>query len=331
MLLSACNQKDLCYDHWDHAYRAEVEIRAQWELEWQRTYADGTDWQAEWDHLGLVPPYDSLRPARPSGLSVIVYNTSTRYDEYNRSAEGGVVGMTPGNHQLLMYNNDTEFIVFKDMAESSEAEATTRGRSRASYVGNPMLSTSTSRTEYTVNPPDPLFGYFVDDYKAVNSPTPEVLEVTMRPLVFTYLVRYYFDHGLEYVRLARGAMAGMAEGVKLTTGYTTDEIVTVLYDCEIKDWGIEARVLSFGAPNYPNPEYSRGADEYGLNLEVRLGNGKIFNFDWNITEAMATQPRGGVIEVGGVYISDEDAKEDSGAFDVTVDDWGEWNDIPLPL
>ena len=37
-----------------------------------------------------------------------------------------VVGLRPGKHQLLFYNNDTEYIVFDDMYSYAAAKATTR-------------------------------------------------------------------------------------------------------------------------------------------------------------------------------------------------------------
>ena len=49
--------------------------------------------------------------------------------------------------------------------------------------------------------------------------------LTMHPLVFTYLVRYEFSHGVEYVSLARGALSGMAQAVWLNSGHTSDEAV----------------------------------------------------------------------------------------------------------
>ena len=125
------------------------------------------------------------------------------------------------------------------------------------------------------------------------------LPVVMRPLVYTYLVCYEFSHGLKYVALARGALAGMAESVYLNDGHTGGATATVLYDdCEILDWGVAALVRSFGAPNHPNEDYSRApAGTYMLNLEVRLTNGEFKSFD----------------------------------FDVSVDGWGEYVDIELPL
>ncbi len=43
------------------------------------------------------------------------------------------------------------------------------------------------------------------------------------------------------------------------------------------------------------------------------------------------EPHGGVIRVGGIEISDDDGKGGSGGFDVDVDGWGDYEDIPIDM
>ena len=50
-----------------------------------------------------------------------------------------------------------------------------------------------------------------------------------------------------------------------------------------------------------------------------------------MTDQVNAQPRGGVITVDGIEVDDEDGMAGSGGFDVTVDGWGDYMDIPLPL
>lgn len=91
-------------------------------------------------------------------------------------------------------------------------------------------------------------------------------------------------------------------------------------------------VKSFGVPDYPNPNYSRNPSKYGLNLEVRLKDGSIQTFDFDVTEQVEKQPHGGVIVVRGIKIEPPvDSGEGGGGFDVGVSDWGDAVDIPLPL
>ena len=160
----------------------------------------------------------------------------------------------------------------------------------------------------------------------------------MQPLVYTYVIRYEFEAGLQHVALARGAIAGLAESVYLRDGRTSDEPIILLYDCDIKDYGCEAHVKSFGIPGFPDEYYGRAGDNaaerpYTLNLEVMLTNGKTIEFNFDIADQLQKQPRGGVITVSGITIEDEKNEPEpspSGGFDVDLGGWGE-EEIDLPV
>ncbi len=328
MLFSSCEHKDLCFDHDPHAPKSYVRIDAQYEKEWHYTHEGGTDWKNHptWQEtFGME--YDSLRPIMPDGLRLQVYNDDGSNEIMNIAPEGDIVYMRPGEHSLLFYNNDTEYVLFDEMHSFASAKATTRTRSRASYLGNSYMETA---SENTVNQPDMLYGSYMESYVAERSTETDVIPVAMRPLVFTYLVRYEFSHGVEHVSLARGALAGMAQSVWLNNGKTSEDEATVLYDCTVEDFGAQALVRSFGTPDFPNEHYgARDRRKYGLNLEVRLRNGKIKSFDFDVTDQIAAQPQGGVIVVGGIEISDEEAEEGGSGFDVNVEGWGEYEDIEI--
>ncbi len=327
---TACEHKELCFDHDAHAPKSAVHIKAEYEQEWELMCEGGTDWENEWkEEFGME--YDELRPDVPGGLRIQLYHEDGINNMLNVAPEGEVVQMRPGDQAVLLYNNDTKSIVFNDMSSYASAKATTRTRTRSSYLGNPYTESS---DENTVTEPDMLYGSYIENYTAERKLETDELPVTMHPLVFRYLVRYEFKHGLEYVALARGALAGMAGAVWLNSGRTADEPATILYDCTVEDYGVQACVHSFGIPDYPKENYVTRAGErkYALNLEVRLKNGKYlppFNFD--VTDQVAAQPQGGVIVVKDIEISDEDGTEGGSGFDVDIGDWGEYEDIELPL
>ncbi len=329
MLFASCEQKELCFDHDSHAPTSDVRIEVQYEKEWQYTFADATDWVNYPFQQSFGMAYDELRPGIPEGLRVMISNTDGTITMMNIAPEREVVKMIPGNHSLLFYNNDTEYIEFDELQSISRARATTRTRTRASYLGNPYMET---KGETTVNQPDMLYGHYIESYDVERSLQTQILDVKMQPLVFKYLVRYEFAHGLEYVSLARGALAGMASSVYIYNGHTSSDAATVLFDCTVEDFGTQAVVRSFGVPDFPNNHYgSKSSGKYGLNLEVRLKNGKIFSFNFDVTDQVMAQPQGGVIVVKGIEISDEDGKEGSSGFGVDVDDWGEYEDVELDL
>ena len=326
VLLAGC-RKDLCYNHDEHAMTVKVHAAVTWEQEWERAYDH--QWTDEWDD-GWALDYDDLRPEIADGVRVVIYaDEGESLGQTNLEAGGGHISSLPeGTHDLLFYNNDTEYIVFSGFEAAAGATASTRTVTRSGFE-------SLHAEERTVNQPDMLYGHFEDDHEAQRTLEPVELPVEMRPLVYTYLVRYEFSHGLQYVALARGALAGMAESVFLTDGHTGNDAATVMYDCQLTDYGAEAQVRSFGVPNYPGDHYTRADGSparYGLNLEVRLRNGAYKTYEFDVTDQVLGQPRGGVITVSDIEVSDEEGMAGgTGAFDVTVDDWGDRIDIPLPL
>lgn len=55
------------------------------------------------------------------------------------------------------------------------------------------------------------------------------------------------------------------------------------------------------------------------------------SFDFDVTDQVAAQPQGGVIVVRDIEIPDEKGMEGGSGFDVDIDDWGEYEDVELPL
>ena len=199
VLLTGC-RKELCYDH-DH-WKANV--LADWELVWERDY--GMAWEQSWNSPAGVA-YDGLRPVPGKGIAAIVYKEGGSSVERHIGADGGILPLGEGRHSLLFYNDDTEYIVFSGLDTWVEASATTRTRTRSTYQ-------DAHGEESTVNSPDMLFGAWIENYEPAGSPdaTPLDLPVTLRPLVYKYVLVYEFESGIEYVQLARGALAGVGQG-----------------------------------------------------------------------------------------------------------------------
>ena len=328
MLLTATTlggcREELCYDH---TRRSAVAL--DYEREWERDY--GMAHTQAWDEARWHGSYDSHRPATPEGVSMTVYNADGSTTPYFLEPAGGDISLEAGKHDILFYNNDTEYIVINDAASLPDASASTTSRSRASLVA--MHS-----GERTVSPPDVLYGAYADSVPEASLHAVTPMAVTMRPLVYTYVIRYEVTYGLDQVRLARGALAGMAEKVYLKDGHTGTESATVLFDCEPVadgDDAIIARVKSFGVPAFPGEHYGRTdaavdpSQRFTLNLEVLLPSGTIATYEADVTDQMRLQPRGGVLTMTDLYIIDEADQEESG-FDVDIDDWGEWTDVDLP-
>lgn len=327
-LFASCTHKELCYNHRDHAHKYHVDVIADYRYDWEEYYGN-IDWLKNWPSHYM--PYDDLRPGKPSGLRVVNYNLADGYNLHNIGPDGGVVNLYEGPNNILLYNNDTEYIIFSRQQEGSFAttRATTRTRTRASYVASKYANPG----EETMTPPDMLYANFISGYNPVKVADPVPIEVTLQPLVYTYKIRYEFAEGIEYAAICRGALTGMARSVTMDTGETSLEAATLIYDCTIEDYGARALVTSFGIPDFPNVNYPTKTDgrRHALNLEVLMRNGKLINFDFDVTEQVIAQPHGGVIVVDGIVIDQSQGTSGSGAFDVEVNEWGEYEDIYLPL
>ena len=333
VISASCEHKQLVFDQ--HLAHYWVHINPSYDQDWQYAYDEETpDWSMLWDADRFGFQYDSLRPELPLGLRVLAQDLNNKSQSYvnNISATGGRAYLTGKDNSLLFYNNDTEYIIFNDLGTQTAATATTRTRTRSTYLGNQF---SSEDEENTVAPPDMLYAAYLDnvhvDHRTFEDEI-DTIPVLLRPLVFTYLVRYEVTYGMQYLGIARGALSGMAGSVYLHNGHTTEQVVTIIYDGQvIEDYGVEAYVESFGIPNYPNAGYTRGPQNYALNLEVRLRNGRMMSFDFDVTDQVEHQPHGGVIEVTGIEIPDSIGQVEGSGFDVVVEGWGDYVDVDLPL
>ncbi|MDE7386288.1 MAG: DUF5119 domain-containing protein [Muribaculaceae bacterium] len=326
-LLSSCRQ-ELCYNHFPSA-----DIVLSWEQEWERDY--GMNHVVNWD-AGLHGfGYESMRPDLPEWVDLVKFRHDGTSEDNFLNIKGGNISIdNTTDKSFLLYNGDTEYIVLEDMASLNDARATTTSRSRSRSALQYLQSITPEAR--TVNPPDLLYGAYVEELPQVYAHQNHHMPVTMQPLVYTYIIRYEFEHGLEHVALARGAMGGMAESVYLRNGVTSDNSAILLYDCSLTDYGCEAHVRTFGVPSFPDEYYGkagrpRNVPPVSINLEMRLTNGNYIEFNYDVTDQIDKQPRGGVIYIRNIRIEDEQNIGSGGGFDVDLSGWGDPVNIELPL
>ena len=311
LLVVSCNHKELCYDHDPHSERVEYKLELDFDCEWEYNIESNIDWEQVWKpEYGIS--YDDIRPKEPEGVRVHIFNEDDRTETVrNLTKQNATIRFNQeGHYDMLFYNNDTEYIVFEGLESFNTASATTRGSSRLRAM----------------NAPDMLFGAYMDSIFVEKSSQAQTMKVTLKPLVYTYLVRYEFAERTDEITSATGALDGVACRVNLSDGRTTPDVATISYDCTPGDFGVQALVRSFGIPDYPNPNYTRSDHKYETYLEIRLKDGKTKTFKFDITEQMGKQPHGGVILIQDIKMNDSSS---GGAFDVGVEGWGEAVDVPL--
>lgn len=351
-------RKDLCYDH-DHSANINVKVgyNLDWYTHWQPGVSLDPDWEIDWS---------VVRPQEPEGVRLMTY---PHYEQlsgqtYNMPRYGGKLNMSAGYHDLLFFNNDTEYILFG--GKGNLTTATTRTRTRISY-------SKLYPEEITVNPPDMLFAayfenLFIEDMDQLDAHTnlQKTLDVQLSPRVFSYIIRYEFESGLEYVSQSRGALTGMSGSVYLSNGHTANDPVTLLFDCVKTSWGCQTIIRSFGVPGItlhdtklpdeagdanPTPDVTRVDDyfwynrdegskvievsktyEHRLTLELYLINGKEKVIELDVTDQVNNQPRGGVIVVKGLKVTEDEGQESTGGgFDTEVDDWEDDKIVDIPI
>lgn len=317
-----------CEDEPSRWYTAIVDAR--YDTEWFLLITPRLSWQDDTAAYGVE--FSKLRPQIPEGLRIISYpDEGGEYRSFNLPAHGGDINLHALSSHLLFYNNDTEYIIIDPKAGFDATIATTRRQNGGNYKGNPKVGT-VDNPQPIYSQPDMLFRTSLSDYNADGPDSLRVINVTLQPAVFSYVVHFQFTSGLEYVSSARGAITGMASGVNLSTGDLVDDTVTLLYDCEKEDDGMTGVVKSFGLPGYTHEGEPIAPDRrYGITLQTYLTNGKLLTFDFDVTPQMMLQPYGGVVMVAGIEITDTDGKPSggNGAFDVDVDPWGPSEDIDI--
>jgi hypothetical protein len=320
LLFTGC-RKDLCFNHF-----RSVTVTTSYEQVWERN--NGTDVRSLWDDELLGRTYEDFLPSPCTMVTCLIYNkdAGTMDKVYlNNTTEN--IPLPSGTNSLMFFNNETDVMEFYNLEDRTTALCTTVPRSRSSYR-------STETNEVTVAEPEMMYGCYLSDVEDVAMHEVRNLTAHMTPLVFTYVIRIEFEHGLEYVSLARGGVTGMARGVFLRDGGTTAETATILFDdCEVIKNGLVTYLNSFGPPNYidadfngPAPSRSLKASSTGkqmLNLEIRLSNGTTKYFYIDISDQIASMPTGGLVLVDKLRIEDEEGSGGSGnsAFDVTMEGW----------
>lgn len=325
IVLSAC--KHTSVEDLDPVFTKRMMVQATYENQWQFPTEEGVDWQQypAWEETFHLQ-YDLLRPLTPDGLRAQVSLEDGKASVFNIHPCGGEVPFTDSEQSLLFYNNNTEFIVFDALHTLKQATATTRSRSD---VSRPSVIEGDGDA---MNAPDMLYTHYIESFKGEDYPDATTLQVTLQPLVYSYLIQYEFSKGLEEIKQAKGSLSGMADAVSLSDQQTSSKTATLLFQAAVREFAIQALIHSFGIPDYPSAGETPVDRKYMLELDIKLKSGNVQHFRLDVTDQVGKQPRGGVIRVTGLEVDEEKAHPsyDSG-FDVNVSGWGDDINITLPI
>lgn len=321
----------------DAVFTKRMLVKATYETEWNYPIEGGIDWKndPDWEDTFHFP-YELLTPSLPDGLRVQLYLQDNKASIFNIDSQGGEIPFTNGCQSLLFYNNNTEFIVFDGLQSLKLASATTGTRSEAGHQAGVDIEDLLGNIK---NSPDLLFSQYIESFVGREHPDTETLSVTLRPLVFSYLIQFEFIKGLERIERAAGSLTGMAESVSMTNFQTSKETARLLFQCTPRSFAVQALIKSFGLPNYPGPTTSgpipvaaNSTQSNQLELEIELFNGTKQCFHFDVTDQLARQPYGGVIRITGIEIDEKKATSTpNSGFDAHVTEWGDTEEIIFPL
>ena len=272
----------------------------------------------------ILQRYDDLRPDVPTGIRARIYTGGTAENEGNLSPEGYRLYMNEGTHDLLFYNNDTEYIVFNDIAALASASATTRSPTRGFR--------SPARGERTVNQPDMLYGAYIGSYDTCPRRRLSVCPcVCSRSPIPTSCAT---SSNRVSVRTRTRSIGRHTESVYLNDGHTGPEAATVMFDCTLRDYGPDTTVKSFGISRLPRRPLRRRHPHHGTLLPPQSRSASAQRRDEDLRVRCdgpsEYQPRGGVdyrLRLPCHHRRGRCGIPDSG-FDIDVEGWGDYIDIP---
>lgn len=337
-LITGCQRKPLYLVQHGNVSIATSEYDIRLEVLW------GADWQVEWQY-----PLESWNEdihgcigyEEPKKVHIMTYQLDDKmqrcrwYNERFISPKGGRINLaTNESYDILLYNPDTEWILFTDRDEHRSNptgdlktfNVTTRTNSRAQYT----------RTYAGYNQPDQLFGTLIDDIYISDDPDDYVIEqnedgsvtyvckmdATLQPYTFIYLYQVILrnnrtEKGDAVITSASGVTAnGLASGTDLFTRRTHSNVVSITQENVaplVKDYLLTlpdgtkeiadilgARIQTWGMPSIvPLEELTRGGtepvDSTFVGVGLNLHNGYKYVMQKNVTEQMKEKPAGGVI------------------------------------
>ena len=275
-----------------------------------------TEWQYDWDSSDTT--YGLIGYSTPEIIKGTIYNldanTGKRYSNFFKLfglKDNSATLPAGGKYDMLLYNTDTENIIFQ---ASDDFE---------SYTAS--VDTSHSSSSY-MNVSGELLGAMVTgvDLSKPSSDSMEI-DVELNPYSIIYLIQVVLlnnndDNEFQAIGASEICISGLSRGVELFTRKTSDKTTVIttgdikplqnhsgvrLEDGTVVDNAdiIAARMLTWGLPGInpmePVKDGSKAAvrNQNFILIGVTLRDGIRYNLTCDITEQIQNKPAGGVLTV----------------------------------
>ncbi|WP_455591135.1 DUF5119 domain-containing protein [Bacteroides sp.] len=318
-LCTGCERNELCYAH-----------------------PHGSLWvDVDWSDLP-----EKLSP--PEGVRISLYNgkESTTY----RETYGGNIVSADGEHHLLVFNSDTEMILFRGMDKLGTAEAYLDVRTRTPYRNSPATkansangiyysplsrANSKTRSEELVGQPDRVFAAAVNTINVSYNATQTNDTVHVRPQSRVMFVNLTVRvRGIGNVRECRGSLSGVSRSYFLGQEAIGQETGTMIFDLEKNNNTYTQTVTVFGLVKSPEEVPVEERVQQIVSLEFLLVDNSVKTFEVDVQKDIKfddLKPEVEIpIEVEQVVIPNVNPGSESG-FDVDINDWGVQENIPITV
>ena len=282
-----------------------------------------TDWQYDWDSSDTT--YGTLGYSTPEIIKGTIYNldanTGKRYNSFFKLfglKDNSATLPAGGKYDMLLYNTDTENIIFQ---ASDDFEKYT-----ASTTITPFGFDSLGVPYKHLDEPDELLGALVTGVDLSKPSTDSMeIDVELNPYSIIYLIQVVIlnnddDQEMQAIGASGITITGLSQGVDLFTRKTFDKTIlittedikplqnhanvrledgTVVENADI----LAARMLTWGLPGInpmePVKDGSKAAvvNQNFIGIEVTLRNGRPYTVSYEITEQLRNKPAGGVLTV----------------------------------
>lgn len=291
---------------------------------------------------------------KPSGITLFFFRDGEFYmQQTTANVDSCAVQLEPGRYRLYMITQSPEEygrMEFEHLTDFNEAEVSVAQTESKWYVRG-------AEEELITNPEMMSAGVsdwfeVTDDYvptKADEVVKYYTIRVPVQPksIVSQYWVTIYANNA-DVLQSVRASTSGMARTFELTQDHTGQEEGTqfitqwslTMDDPTTRVGHVDGRITTFGFPNGEMPSALRDST---LNVSALLVDGKtIEDYVFNVGDKITSPPpeKGyrslyrlvfGSVDKPEIHPPDVKPKDGVSGFDANVEDWGQGEDIDVPM
>lgn len=297
LLLTSCEHKDLCYDHY---HNTKIQVVFDWK--------NAPDATPETMRLYLFP----IDGGRPQAYEFTDYR-------------GGYINIPAGRYRALCVNSDTESVLYRNIDSYDRFEA---------YAPDGVLSVGAflvpraegTSAEHVFKSPDRLYSARLDDLTVELSKENQAVTLYPELSVCRYRVKITNVANLKYISSdgISGTLSGMSGGLLVGRNELTTDPVTVPFGVDSDGAStLTADFLTFGQTDSSGPAHK-------LVIYVIMSDGSKNYYTFDVTRQVdeAADPRDVHILLDGLPLPKPIVN--GGGFQPEVDEWQNI-DIDIPM